>query len=163
MSYQNISYSMSQADYDEIIAAVATINSKMPFLITLDKKDVKSIFKLGSGSVDFAQDSLFAASTFPQILPASFDADEYAKDATLFKQLSDIKIVLDSLVEKVSNTYMAVGGESMTACLEVYAYVQTAKDRVPGLKSVADKLNTRFKRQSRKKKKEGIELPQPEN
>jgi hypothetical protein len=62
---------------------------------------------------------------------------------TLFKQLSDIKIVLESLVEKVSNTYPAVGGESMTACLEVYAYVQTAKDRVPGLKSVAYKLNTR--------------------
>jgi hypothetical protein len=45
----------------------------------------------------------------------------------------------------------------MVASLEVYAYVQTAGDRTPGLKSVAQKLKERFKSQGVRKnsKKKG--------
>jgi hypothetical protein len=154
MAYQNISYEISQTDYDAIMAALDTLNTKMPFLITLDAKDVKSVFKLGPGSADFAQDSYAAAKAFPQILPPSFDVTEFGKDSTLFKQLSDVILVLDSLQEKVTDTQLAVGGEAMTACLEVYSYVQTAKDRVPGLHTVAEKLADRFKKQGRREKKQ---------
>jgi hypothetical protein len=42
----------------------------------------------------------------------------------------------------------------MVASLEVYAYVQTAADRTPGLKSVAEKLKDRFKGQGIRKKAE---------
>jgi hypothetical protein len=149
MAYQNISYEMSQTDYADIMAALDTLNTKMPFLITLDAKDVKSVFKLGPGSADFAQDSYAAAKAFPQILPPSFDVTEFGKDSMLFKQLSDVLLILDSLQEKVTDTQLAVGGEAMTACLEVYSYVQTAKDRVPGLHSVAEKLAERFKKQKK--------------
>jgi hypothetical protein len=65
-------------------------------------------------------------------------------------------MLLDSLHEKVDNTHAAVGSEAMQASLEVYAYVQTAKDRVPGLKSVAEKLRERFKGQGPRKKELGM-------
>ena len=151
MSYQNISYSLPQADIDEVKAALATINSKLPFLITLDADERKSLFKLGPKSADFVSDASSASVNFPAILPGSFDVVEYGKDTTLFKALSDIKLLVDSLQEKLDNTYMAVGSEAMTASLEVYAYVQTAADRTPGLKSVADKLKDRFKGQGKSK------------
>jgi hypothetical protein len=154
MAYQNISYEMSASDYDEIMAALATLNSKMPFLVTLDAKDVKSVFKLGPGSADFVQDADAAAKAFAQILPPSFDSAEFAKDSRLFKQLSDVGLLVDSLQEKIADTRLAVGGEAMTASLEVYAYVQTAKERVPGLQSVAEKLKDRFKKQGRREKKQ---------
>jgi hypothetical protein len=153
MAYANISYSMSQADYDAVIAALGTIAEKMPFLVLLDTKEKRAIFKHGAGSTDFTQEALFAAKTFPQVLPAAFDMDEYAKDTTLFKNISEIQTLVDSLAAKIDDTQIAIGGESMGASLEVYAYIQTAQDRVPGLKPVAERLKIRFKGQGKRKKK----------
>jgi hypothetical protein len=143
---------MVQADIDAVKGAIATINTKLPFLITLDADERKSLFKLGPKSVDFVQDASAAAANFSNILPASFDKTEYGKDTALFKILADFKIQIDSLQEKIDNTYMAVGSEAMVASLEVYAYVHTAADRTPGLKTVADKLKDRFKAQGARKK-----------
>lgn len=151
MSYQNISVAPLQADIDAVKAAIATINAKLPFLITLDAQERKELIKLGPKSADFVSDASSAVTAFPNILPSTFDKVEYAKDAALFKVLTDIKMQLDSLIEKIDNTTVAVGSEAMVASLEVYAYVQTAADRTPGLKSVAEKLKERFKNQGRKK------------
>jgi hypothetical protein len=151
MAYQNISYALPQADIDAIKAAIVTINSKLPFLVTLDGDEIKGLVKLGSKSADFVNDASAAAVNFPNVLPASFDKTEYGKDTALFKALGDVKQLVDSLKEKLDNTYMAVGSEAMVASLEVYAYVQTAGDRTPGLKSVAQKLKERFKGQSSRK------------
>lgn len=150
MSYQNISVALVQADIDAVKAAIATINNKLGFLVTLDASERKGLFKLGPKSADFVQDASVAAVNFPNILPSSFDKVEYSKDTSLFKTLDEIKTMIDSLQEKVDNTYMAVGSEAMVASLEVYAYVQTAADRTPGLGSVADKLKARFKRGPKK-------------
>jgi hypothetical protein len=152
MAYQNISATVVQADIDAIKAAFTTINAKLPFLVTLSKEERKGLVKLGPKSADFVQDASMAVTNFPNILPASFDKVEYAKDTALFKLLTDLKIQMDSLRDKLNNTYLAVGNEAMTASLEVYAYVQTAKSRTPGLESLADKLKDRFRSQGRRKK-----------
>lgn len=154
MGYQNVSYNVAQADVDAVKAAIATINSKLPFLITLDGAEIKALYKLGPKSADFVQDASGAVTSFPDILPPSFDKTEYEKDTALFKALSEIKMQLDSLSEKLNHTHLAVGSEAMAASLEVYAYVQTAADRTPGLKSVAEKLKDRFKGQGNRKKAE---------
>jgi hypothetical protein len=151
MSYQNISVALVQADIDAIKTAIATITTKMPFLVTLDGSERKALIKLGAKSVDFVQDASLAVTNFPSVLPTSFDKTEYGKDTSLFKALVEIKTLLDSLKEKVDDTCIAVGSEAMIASLEVYTYVQTAADRTPGLRSVADKLKERFKGQGRKK------------
>jgi hypothetical protein len=152
MGYQNVSYDMAQADVDAVKDAIATISSKLPFLITLDGNEIKALFKLGPKSADFVQDASGAVASFPNILPPTFDKAEYGKDTALFRALSEIKMQLDSLSEKVDHTHLAVGSEAMLASLEVYAYVQTAADRTPGLKSVAEKLQERFKTQKGRKK-----------
>jgi hypothetical protein len=105
--------------------------------------------------VDFVQDAAEAAKAFPGILPANFISAEYFKDTDLIKQLVTIKLKLDSVQEKVDDTLMAVGSEAMGSSLEVYSLVQTQADRVPGLKSVADKLKARFK------KTKGKDIPTP--
>jgi hypothetical protein len=153
MSYQNISVALPQADIDAVKAAIATINSKLPFLVKLDGDEVKGLFKLGAKSADFVNDASTTVAAFPNILPATFDKVEYAKDTSLFKALGEIKFQMDSLCEKIDNTYVAVGSEAMIASLEVYAYVQTAKGRTPGLESAAEKLKERFKGQGKRNKK----------
>jgi hypothetical protein len=152
MSYQNISYSLSQVDVDAVKTAITTINTKLFFMVTLDPQEKRSLFKLGEKSVDFVNDASTAVTNFPTILPPSFDKVEFGKDSVLFKQLAELKTLVDSLSEKINNTYIAVGSEAMTASLEVYSYVQTAKDRTPGLQTLADEMKKRFKGQGKKAK-----------
>lgn len=92
---------MVQADIDAIKTALTTINTKLPFLITLEQEERKSLLKLGPKSADFVNDASSAVASFPNIMPASFDKTEYGKDTSLFKTLADIKVLVDSLQEKL--------------------------------------------------------------
>jgi hypothetical protein len=153
MAYSNISATMPQADIDAVKAALSTINQKMPFLINLNVEERKGLMKLGPKSVDFVNDALLAAKNYPTILPSSFNVPEFQKDNDLFKVLSEIKLLADSVCERINDTLTAVGSEAMGEALDVYAYVQRASDaNNPGLKSVADKLRERFKGQTGRRK-----------
>ena len=154
MPYSNISAALSTPDVDAIKAAITTINQKLPFLVNLSSDERKSLYKLGSKSVDFVNDASLAAKNYPTIFPASFNIVEFQKDADLVKALSEVKLLLDSLCERVNDTLTAVGSEAMGESLDVYAYVQRASDaNTPGLKTVADKLKERFKSQTARKPK----------
>ncbi|NOS94012.1 MAG: hypothetical protein HOP30_19000 [Cyclobacteriaceae bacterium] len=153
MSYPTISVTMPQADIDAVKAAIATIHSKMPFLVSLAPEERNGLTKLGSGSVDFAQDAYLATVSYPSIFPSSFDSVEFGKDYNLFKALTEIEFLLGTLHEKVESTQMAVGSETMEACLQAYTYVQASKKAAPGLPDVAKRMKERFKKQSRKSKK----------
>jgi hypothetical protein len=152
MAYQNISSVVSPEDMQQIRNHIAALNALLPFLVALSADERRSLVKLGPKSADFVADASAAVASFSSILPSSFDITEYQRDTRLFNLLSEIKLLIDSLKEKIDNTYSAVGSEAMEASLEVYAYVQTAKDRVPGLKSVAEKLSERFKNKNSRKK-----------
>lgn len=146
MSYNNISYSIPQADIDAVMKAISTINSKLPFLISLSPDERKGLFKLGPKSANFVKDAAAAVAGFPEILPSAFDIAEYNKDTSLFEALSMMKLQIDSLAEKLDDTYLAVGAEAMSESLQVYAYVQTAAKGIPGLKTVAETMQERFRR-----------------
>lgn len=146
MSVNNISAELSDQDVEEVKAAFKVIESKLPFLVNLPDDELASLFKLGSKSADFVSDAQDAADNFGQILPSTFDKKEFLLDATLFKKLAIIKLLCDSLSEKINDTYRKVGSEAMNAALELYAHVQINSEKVPGLKSVADKLKERFKK-----------------
>ncbi len=152
MSYSNISAALPQADVDAIKAAIVTINSKLPFLISLTKDERKTLYKMGPKSIDFVQDSLRVAQNNTDIIPASFNTPEFAKDVNLAVPLSELALLIAQLNEKLSDTSMAVGSEAMRTSLEVYDYAKTAAKRKPGLKSVVDELGRRFKEQGIKKK-----------
>ncbi len=150
MSYNNISASISPEKMKAIKEAIKLIGEELPFLISLTVDEKKSLTKLGPKSVDFVRDCTNVAGNYPQILPAGFDSTELAKDGLLFEQLSEIKMLLNSLNEKINDTTTAVGNEAMKSSLTVYDYVKTAAKSQPGLKSVAEDLQKRFKGQGKK-------------
>lgn len=147
MPYANLSVTLPQADVDAIKAALITINSKLPFLISLTNDERKSLFKMGSKSIDFVQSSLRVVNNNANILPASFSVPEFAKDVNAYVPLAEILLLTNSLNEKLNDTATAIGSEAMKQSLDVYDYVKTAAKRTPGLKSVADELGQRFKDQ----------------
>src|SRR5687768_4322240 len=125
MSYQNASTALSQADIDAVKAAIAVINSKLPFLVTLDSEEREALVRLGPKSADFVNASSAVMAAFPDIVPSSFNKAEYRKATALFRALSEIKTNLDSLSERVDSTYRTIGNEVLNTSLEIYAYMQT--------------------------------------
>ncbi|WP_293030817.1 hypothetical protein [Moorena sp. SIO3I8] len=103
------------------------------------------MFKMGSKSLSFVNNSLTAAQSNPKILPASFDLDEFVRDYQLAVTLTDVLFQLRQLTEKVDDTLMAVSSEAMNSSLQVYDYIKTAAKRTPGLKTIAESLGKRFK------------------
>jgi len=145
MAYQNITASLSPEDMQQIKAALQTIQKKLPFLITLSTEERRRLFKMGDKSLAFVNNSLTAAQSNPDILPASFDIQEFVRDYQLAATLTELLIALRQLSEQVDDTLLAVGSEAMSSSLTVYEYVKTAAKKTPGLKSLAEQLGDRFK------------------
>jgi hypothetical protein len=142
MPYQDINVTLADKDLQEIKQAVATIQQKLPFLITLNTTERKRLFKMGDKRLMFVQTSLNAAQSNQNILPASFDLNGFSNDYRLATALMEIEMMLNQLSEQVDDTLMAVGSEAMTSSLTVYDYVKTAAKKTPGLKGIAEQLGT---------------------
>jgi hypothetical protein len=145
MPYQDINVTLSDADLKEIRQAIATIQQKLPFLITLNTTERKRLFKMGDKRLAFVQTSLNAAQGNRNILPASFDLDGFSNDYRLATSLMEIEMLLNQMSEQVDDTLMAVGSEAMSSSLTVYDYVKTAAKKTPGLKGIAEQLGTLFR------------------
>ncbi|MHC5853745.1 hypothetical protein [Nostoc sp.] len=145
MAYQNIAASLSPQDIHEIKAALQTVQKKMPFLITLSTEERRKLVKMGDKSLAFVNNSITAAQSNCEILPATFDVEELVQDYQLAAALTELLTSMQQLTEQVDDTLMAVGSEAMTSSLTVYDYVKTASKKTPGLKTVAEQLGERFK------------------
>lgn len=145
MPYQNITATLKEADIKEIKAALETIQQKLPFLITLSVEERRKLYKMGDKSLAFVNNSLTAAQSNRDILPASFDVEEFLRDYQLAATLTELLLGLRQVTEQVDDTLMAVGSEAMTSSLTVYDYVKTAAKKTPGLKTLAEQLGERFK------------------
>ena len=154
MPYQNISAKLSETDIQDIKAALTAIETKLPFLVHLTIEERRKLFKMGNKSLAFVSNSLTAAQSNPDILPASFDLNEFVSDYQLATTLNELHIRLQQLTEKVDDTLIAVSSEAMTSSLTVYDYVKTAAKSTPGLRAVADQLGDRFKASRAKATKE---------
>ncbi len=154
MPYQNISAKLTEADLQDIKAALATIEAKLPFLVHLTIEERRRLFKMGNKSLAFVSNSLTAAQSNPDILPASFNLEEFVSDYQLAAALTDLHLRLQQLTEKVDDTLIAVSSEAMTSSLTVYDYVKTAAKSTPGLRAIADQLGDRFKASRAKATKE---------
>lgn len=146
-----ISAEVKPDDFNTLMGHLTNLEKGLPFLINLSDKERRRLMRLGTRSVEFVNDASDAVRNFPQILPPRFEVQEFLKDTVLYGQLRQMQMKIESLHEKLQDTLAVVGNEAMMAALDVYSYVQTAAPSEPGLKSVADTLSERFKKQSFKK------------
>jgi len=149
MTTNQISATMTQADRDAVLAAVATIKEKLPFLMDLTPEQRKSLPKMGDKSQAFVNKSLEVATQNPDFLPRSFDLEEMKRDVELFQALYSVFLSLTQLQELVDDTVMAVGSDAYAAALVVYNFAK-ASGKGSGLDAVADEMGKRFARKSRK-------------
>ncbi|MFN6569705.1 hypothetical protein [Dendronalium sp. ChiSLP03b] len=149
MPENQISASLTLANREAVMDAIATIKDKLPFLIDLTTEERRTLPKMGDKSRAFVSKALEVATQNPDFLPRSFDVDEMRRDIELFEALYPVLLSLTQLQELVDDTYLAVGSEAFAAGLMVYNYAK-ASSKGTGLESMVDDMGRRFARKPRK-------------
>ncbi len=154
MTTNQISATLTQTDREAVLAAVATIREKLPFLLDLTAEERRSLPKMGDKSRAFVSKALEVARQNPDFLPRSFDLDEMKRDVELFESLYPVFLALTQLQELVDDTVVAVGSDAYAAALLIYNFAK-ASGKGSGLDAVADEMSKRFARKSRKVQPQG--------
>jgi hypothetical protein len=130
----------------EIMKELASVQKKLDFMVSLQADEVSSLFKAGNIYAPFIEKAYNAVCEHPEIMPGIFDIEEFKRDYRLSKSIIPILNKVNEIAEGLSKTNIAVNSDSMAESLEVYSAVKQNKDRIPGLKVVADEMSGFFKR-----------------
>jgi hypothetical protein len=144
-----ISANLSQADKDAVMAALATIKSKLPFLIDIPTEERKTMLKMGDKSRTFVQKTMELVNQNDGFLPRAFEVEEMKKDVQLLNDLYPMLQAVNQLQELIDDTVMVVGSEAYAAALVAYRYAKDA-GLGAGLDGVVDDIGRRFARKSKK-------------
>jgi len=149
MSENRVSASLGEAERTALLGAIANLKSSLPFLIDLTPEERRALPKLGDKSRAFVSKALEVAIQNEDILPRSFDLEEFKRDVALFESLYPVLIAIAQLNELIEDTVLEVGSEAYAAALLVYNYAK-ANGKGSGLDGVVDELGKRFARKSSK-------------
>jgi hypothetical protein len=120
---------MTAADVAAILAAINTVRTKLPFLVSITTQERKELPKLGDKSMGFdAKCESYMASN-PEFLPGFVDPAEVGKDRTVRDQILKFWPQLQTLCEAVDDTLMVVNSELWMADLSYYQNVRQATKR----------------------------------
>lgn len=145
MPYQNLTASLTDAEKSNILDRLNQIQTALPFLINLTSDERMSFYKMGDKSVSFVEKALEYAGNNPHLVAPYTNVSELGSDLALAKQLAPIVQQVNSLAEKLNDTYMAAGSEAMSAASGFYLTVKNAtKMNVPGVDAIYSDLKNRF-------------------
>ena len=140
-----ISAVLAPADKTAVLAAIATIKTKLPFLVNLSPDERKQLPKMGDKTLGFDQKCAGYMTSNPELIPSFVSVAELGKDRTLAADLNDIARELSELAEGVDDTTMLALSEAYMADLSYYQSVRQAAQRgVVGADSIYSDLNQRF-------------------
>lgn len=115
-----ISEEFSDEDLQAVLAAIALIKKKMPWLITLASDESRSLRNLGFDGVPYAQAALDAVRADLEFTRRSFDLEEFERDVKLHAQLRQVNAELAPLSQKTRDTERLVGADMMVTSDDIY-------------------------------------------
>lgn len=144
MPLQPVSGTVSDKNMQTIKDALATIESALPFLLTLTSDERKTLRKTGEGRLPFVLDAGEVAQDNPDILPKTFDTADFESVVALFNALTEIVTLVDQTRSKIDDTRLAAGAQALSGASDVYHYAKDAVKKTPGLKPIVDRLGQQF-------------------
>lgn len=140
-----VSASLSPQDLTDLLAAVATIRAKLPFLLPLNAQERTKMAKMGDKSIGFDEKCTAYMASNPEFTPGFVSLDEVKKDRDLRVQMMRFYSELNSLAQDVDDTLMVLGSEIWMADLAYYQSVREAAKRGrTGAQVLYDDLRQRF-------------------
>ncbi len=147
MTENSVNTMFSTNDQETVLAAIAEIRQKLPFLIGLTSDGRRGLSKLGEKSQAFVTKALNIAAQNPAILPASFKLEKMRSDWQLFHTLEPIRLAIGQLHNLVEDTTMATGSDAFAAARSVYTFIKVSPGAAVG--PGAGELAQRFARRTR--------------
>ena len=149
-----IKATVSTDDQGAVLAAIAMIKQKLPFLIDLPLNERKSTVKIGIKGSNFVKQALDVALQHAGVLPASFDVNDMRSDTQLFAYLTSLQLALHQLKKQIDDTTMQVGSQAYAAARVVYASASSNFAGAP-LEVAANELGKHFGRKPKAAKATG--------
>ena len=149
MTSNYISGELTSQNRDKILADLAEIRARLPFIIEVASKLKRSMPKMGDKSRAFVHKAMEVAIQHSDYLPRSFDLEEMQRDVALFEAMYPIAMELNQLQTEIDDTLVAVGSDAYSAALQVYRHVK-AHGEGNGLDALVNDMGQRFSRKSRK-------------
>ncbi|MDR3094021.1 MAG: hypothetical protein LBU62_05185 [Bacteroidales bacterium] len=150
-----ISFSLSEAEKKEILAALNVLNTKLlPKLTELAQGEVRELPVMGDKSYGFVFKALEYAKQYPEYA-SLIDVEEFEKDVNSVGLLREIHVPLAQLTKKVHDTMTLAGSEAYVSGLAYYGTSKEAmKRKLPNAVLITEELSKRFPGRNKTKKEE---------
>jgi len=143
--HNRVSATLSSEDIAAVVAALNTINSKLPFLLSLEPGESRELPKIGPRTLSFDERCTTYMEKNPELIPAFIDPKEVTKDRVARTQLADISRMFTTLAQNTEDTLAVISHEIYNADLAFYQNVkQAAKRGVLSAQSIYTDLSERF-------------------
>jgi hypothetical protein len=137
---------LTDEEKKEILDLIATLRSKMPFLIKLSNDDRKSMVFMDDGRTPFANKSFDYATRNADVNPGDQMLAAGSRDLDLFSFLSVVENEMGQMYEMVHDTKQEAGSEAFEVARFVYMKAKMALAmKVPGMQTIVDDLGKLFK------------------
>lgn len=136
------------ATLTKVEAALASINTELPFLVELTTDQSKRLIKMEDGRVEFVRKALALADVDSRIKPQFLSLEDAEKDIAVCESLDKIIVKTKKTLKLLEDTRTVAGSEALAAALEIYNTTKrgTAKG-AEGMKSAYDELSPFFEKQ----------------
>ena len=121
----SVSGNLTEKDREFILASFEDMKHRLSFAAELSGE--RSLCRLTESSRKFVTKALALAMNNSEMLPRSFDLEEFERDAQLLDALEPIKQELQDLTQLVDQLIDAAGSDAFTAALEVYQVAKMSR------------------------------------
>ncbi len=139
---------LTDAEVAALQAAIATMDTTMPFLQVVSLANKTNRQKMGNNATSYVGKGITTARNHRGILKQEFDETSYEKGNVLINQLLDVRTSLTTLAAKLDDTITLLGEDLMEQTNEVYNSIQRETRKNNSLKTVANELGEFYKRRN---------------
>ena len=150
MNQNFISSTLTAQAVTDILAAVATIRTKLPFLISFSPEERKRLANVTEESQGVVLAALNFAAQHPEAIPASFNLAEFNKDGALLSPLQQVTSAISQQDRDADDTLRALHSDLYGEFLDIYAFAK-ATNRNGGYDEFIKSVKGRFAKGPRKK------------
>ena len=145
MTQNRIAMTFQPDRLERIDGSLTALEADLDLLIALTVEERSDLVKMGNKSRAFCTSALSVAEQHAGLMPRDFDYDTFRQDHAALEALRPRAARLAHLMQRVSDTELALGSDLMAASLEVYGVIKVAgKDK--GVDEARRELSARFAR-----------------
>lgn len=148
MTQNRIAMTFQPDRLERIDGSLTALEADLDLLIALTVEERSDLVKMGNKSRAFCTSALAVAEQHAGLMPRDFNYDAFRQDHAALEALRPRAARLAHLMQRVSDTELALGSDLMAASLEVYGVIKVAgKDK--GVDEARRELSQRFVRRNR--------------